>query len=137
MKMNPYLTFAGDCAEAFDFYAEVLGGSVEERMRFGDAPDCDWVTDDWRDKIMHSTLVFQGLVLMGSDAAPQWFQKPQGVSVALEVDSDAEAERIFGAFSQGATVTMDLQETFWASRFAMLVDRFGTPWIINSEKPQD
>ena len=136
MKSNPYLTFAGDCAEAFAFYAEVLGGTISDVLRFGEAPDCDWVTDDWRGKVMHSMFTAPGLVLMGSDAPPPMYEAPKGISVALHVDSDAEAARIYGAFSQGGTVVMELQETFWASRFAMLVDRFGIRWIINSEKPK-
>jgi len=136
MKSNPYLTFAGDCAEAFAFYAEVLGGTISDVLRFGEAPDCDWVTDDWRDKVMHSMFTAPGRGLLGSDAPPPMSQAPKGISVALHVDSDAEAARIYGAFSQGGTVVMELQETFWASRFAMLVDRFGIRWIINSEKPK-
>ena len=137
MKSNPYLTFAGDCAEAFTFYAEVLGGALGGIMTFHQAPDCDWVTDDWRDKVMHGEVTFHGQTLMGTDAPPSMYEKPQGVSVALHVDSDEDATRIYDAFRQGGTVTMELQETFWASRFAMLVDRFGIRWIINCEKPQD
>ncbi|WP_420563201.1 VOC family protein [Thalassobaculum sp.] len=136
MQSNPYLTFAGDCAEAFAHYAEVLGGTINDVLRYGEAPDCDWVTDDWRNKVMHSMFTAPGLVLMGSDAPPQMYEKPQGISVALHVDSDAEATRIYEAFRQGGTVSMELQETFWASRFAMLVDRFGIRWIINCGKPE-
>jgi PhnB protein len=135
MKLNPYLTFAGDCEEAFARYAAILGGTVGGTLRFGQAPDTDWVGADWRDKIMHSAVAFGDQVLMGSDAPPPMYRKPQGTSVALQVDSDAEAERIYAALKEGGTVSMELQETFWASRFAMLEDRFAIRWIINCEKP--
>jgi PhnB protein len=74
-------------------------------------------------------------VLMGSDAPPQYFQPMQGFSVTLVIQDPAEAERVFRALAEGGTVRMDIQETFWAQRFGMLVDRFGTPWMINCERP--
>jgi PhnB protein len=72
-------------------------------------------------------------VLMGSDAPTNCFQKPQGFSVSLVFTDTDEAERIFSALSENGTVQMPIQETFWAARFGMLVDRFGTPWMINCD----
>jgi PhnB protein len=92
MQMTPYLNFAGNCREAFEFYRDVLGGEIT-----------------------------------GSPSA--W--------VALNLDTAAEAERVFAAFSDGAEVHMDLQQTFWAEKFAMLVDRFGTAWIINGNLTEE
>jgi PhnB protein len=74
-------------------------------------------------------------VLMGSDAPPDRYQKTQGTTVALGVDSAEEAERIFHALAENGTVTMPISETFWAVRFGMLNDQFGIPWMINCEKP--
>ena len=91
------------------------------------------VPANWRDKIMHACLVVGDEVLMGSDAPPEHFQQPQGFSVALGVDEPAEAERIFNALADKGTVRMPIQQTFWALRFGMLVDRFGIPWMINCE----
>jgi uncharacterized glyoxalase superfamily protein PhnB len=74
-------------------------------------------------------------VLMGSDAPPQFFSQPQGFSVSISVESTDEAERIFKELADGGTVRMPLQETFWAKRFGMLIDQFGTPWMVNCEQP--
>jgi PhnB protein len=73
-------------------------------------------------------------VLMGSDAPPDRFEKPQGISVSIQTDDPTEAERIFAALADNGLVTMPLQQTFWAIRFGMLVDRFGIPWMINCEQ---
>lgn len=134
MKINPYLTFAGDCEVAFARYADVLGGRIDGLMRYRGAPGGDWVGEDWLDKVMHCAMAFGDQVLMGSDSPPQTYRKPEGVSVALQVDSDAEAERVYAALSEGGTVSMELQETFWASRFAMFEDRFGIKWIVNCSR---
>jgi len=79
-------------------------------------------------------LVFGDNVLMASDAPPGKFQKMQDLSVTLNIKDQAEAERVFNALAEGATVTMPLAETFWAVKFGVLTDRFGTPWMINCEK---
>jgi PhnB protein len=87
------------------------------------------------DKIMHASLIVGDTVLMGSDAPPQFFEKPQGFSVSLVFDDAVEAEQIFNALAENGTVQMPIQETFWAARFGMVVDRFGTPWMINCDLP--
>lgn len=138
MRLSPYLNFNGRCAEAFRFYERVLGGTIEGTMTFGEMPGTEDVPADWpanwRDWVMHTRLVVGDQVLMGSDSPPNQYEKPQGTYVALQVDGPAEAERIFHAFAEGGTVTMPLQETFWAIRFGMVVDRFGTPWSVNCER---
>jgi PhnB protein len=92
------------------------------------------VPSEWRNKILHARLVIGDQVLMGSDAPPEHYQKPQGFSVSIGLKDTAEAERIFHALAEKGTVQMPIQETFWAARFGMLVDQFGTPWMINCEK---
>ena len=134
MHVNPYITFDGQCAEAFRFYESCLGGELF-MMTYGDAPDGAQVPPGNDDRIMHASLKVGDTPLMGSDAPPQWAQKPAGFSVSLAVGTVEEAERVFASLSAGGTVTMPLAETFWAHRFAMFVDRFGTPWMINCEKP--
>lgn len=93
----------------------------------------DQVPADWRDRVINATLVTRGAVLMGGDAPPGQGVPPQGFSVAIQVDEPAEVDRIFNALADGGRVTMPLQTTFWAERFGMLVDRYGTPWIINCQ----
>jgi PhnB protein len=135
MQMNPYLTFDGNCEEAFKAYERVLGGKIIAMMPHEGTPAEAHVPAEWRKKILHARLAFGDNVLMASDAPPGRFQKMQGFSVTLVVKDPAEAERVFNALAEGGTVTMALEETFWAVKFGMLIDRFGTPWMINCEKP--
>ncbi|MFO1152662.1 MAG: VOC family protein [Rhodospirillales bacterium] len=137
MKINPYLMFDGRCAEAFAFYATALGGTVEMMMTFGEAPErCPQTTTEWDDKIIHASLLVGDQRLMGADVPPQYQETPQGFSVSINVEDVGEAERIFGALGEGATITMPMGETFWALRFGMLVDRYGTPWMVNCSRPR-
>lgn len=135
MQLNPYLSFNGQCEAAFKFYAEVLGGKILATMTYGDTPMADQTPADWRGKIAHTRMSVGGTLLMGSDSPPDRFEPMKGVTIALGVDDPAEAERVFHALAAGGAVTMPIQETFWARRFGMLTDRFGTPWMINCEKP--
>ncbi|MBA2670431.1 MAG: VOC family protein [Gemmatimonadetes bacterium] len=134
MQLNPYLNFDGDCEAAFEFYEQCLGGEIVTMQTHGDSPIADEVPSEWRDKILHARLTIGDVVLMGSDSPSEYYQKPQGLYAALQVDDAADAERIFHALAENGTVTMPMQETFWAARFGMLVDRFGTPWMVNCEQ---
>jgi len=131
MKVNPYLFFEGNCREAFQLYAKVLGATIEAMMPHAGTPAEQDVPADWADKIIHASMVIDGQRLMASDAPPGRSQKPQGFYVSLQVATIEEAERIFGELSSGGKITMPLTETFWAQRFGMFVDRFGTPWMLN------
>jgi PhnB protein len=131
MQLSPYLNFAGRCAEAFRFYEQLLGGTIEVMMTHGESPIAGQVPPEQHHYILHASLLIGEQRLLASDAPPQHFRPAQGMHVSLSVDDPAEAERIYAGLAEGATVEMPLGETFWAKRFAMLVDRFGTPWIIN------
>jgi PhnB protein len=131
MKLNAYLLFNGRCEEAFQFYHQVLGGKIEAMIRHAGSPAEAATPVEWRDKIMHARLNVEGAVLMGSDAPPDRYQQAKGFSVAINVEDPKEAERIFHGLAEGGNVGMPIQETFWAARFGMLVDRFGTPWMVN------
>ena len=131
MQSNTYLFFDGECEAAFKFYEQCLGGKIDGMMTYGDAPMSEEIPSEQRDRIMHANLTVGGMVLMGSDTPPHGFKKPQGFSVNLQFDDLVEAERIFQKLAENGTVKMPFQETFWSTRFGMLVDRFGTPWMIN------
>jgi PhnB protein len=135
MKWNPYLGFNGQCEAAFKFYEKVLGGKILMSMKYGESPMAGQTSPDWHNKILHATLAVGDQMLQGADAPPDRYQTPQGISVMLSVDAPTEADRIFKALSEKGTVRMAIQETFWAQRFGMLVDQFGTPWMINCGKP--
>jgi PhnB protein len=136
MQLNPYLMFNGRCEEAFNSYQKILGGEIVAMIPHEGTPAEGGVPPEWRKKIIHARLVSNGMVLMGSDAPPDHQEPMKGFSVALNVKQPAEAERIFNALADQGTVRMPLSETFFAAKFGMLVDKFGTPWMINCEKPQ-
>jgi PhnB protein len=133
MRVNPYLVFDGQCEAAFKFYADCLGGKIEAMLTHGGSPAEAHVPPEWRDKILHARLTVGQDVLMGSDAPPGRFEPPKGFSVTIQLTDPAEAERIFRRLEDGGTVTMPIQQTFWATKFGMLVDRFGTPWMVNCQ----
>ena len=134
MQLNPYLTFDGQCEAAFKFYEKVLGGKIEAMMTYGSSPMAEQTPADWRNKIMHARLTVGEKMLMASDAPPDRREAMKGFSVTISLDDPGQAERIFHALSEKGTVQMPIQQTFWAARFGMLVDQFGTPWMINCEQ---
>jgi len=134
MRLNPHVTFDGQCEAAFKFYEKALGGKIAMMMTYQDSPLGEQMPANWSDKILHATFVWGGHVLQGADAPPGQYQKPQGFSVMLNIDEAAEADRIFHALAEKGEVQLPIQETFWARRFGMLVDQFGTPWTINCGK---
>jgi PhnB protein len=132
MKLNPCLTFNGQCEAAFKFYQQCLGAKIQTIMTWGESPMADKVPAEWRDKIIHSTLIVGETELMGSDAPPDRYEVPRGLSVTIQVDDPTEAETIFHALAENGAIQMPIQQTFWSPRFGMLVDQFGIPWMINS-----
>jgi PhnB protein len=135
MQLNPYLLFNGQCEEAFKFYEQTLGGKIEAMMTHVGTPAEKQVPLEWRDKILHARMTVGNELLMGSDAPPGRYEAPKGFSVSLQLKDVAKAERIFNALAENGKVQMPFQQTFWAARFGMLVDRFGIPWMINCEQP--
>lgn len=134
MKINPYLNFNGNCAEAFQTYAKVLDAKDLQIMKFGDSPMAGQVAANEKNLVVHARFTAGDTTIMGSDSTGARYNKPQGFAVNIGVDTPEEAERIFAALSEGATIGMPIAETFWAKRFGMLTDRFGTHWMVNCEK---
>ena len=131
ITLNPYLFFVGECKAAFEFYARALGGRITAMTTLGESPMAATAPASTHGTIIHARLEIGDQVLTGSDSPAEHFEKPQGFTVTLNVSATADAERVFAALSDGATIRMPLQPTFWAERFGMLVDRYGTPWMIN------
>ena len=131
MPVNAYLEFDGRCEEAFRFYERTLGGKIEAMLPFEGSPAAEQMPAGSRSKILHAMLRIGDSMLMGSDGAPGTYTRPQGFHVCAHFDTAEEAERAFRALAEGGTVTMPIAETFWALRYGMLVDRFGTPWMVN------
>lgn len=137
MEIRNYLLFPkGNCREAMETYAKHLGGELR-LSRFGEAPMCDKMPDSVKELIMHARITKDGdVLLMGSDCPPdQPVQVGDNTSVCVSVKSNEDVERLCTALSEGGTVKMPAQETFWAHRFGMVKDRFGVHWMFNHEKP--
>jgi PhnB protein len=135
MLLSPYLIYNGDCEAAFRFYEKCDVGKIESMRSHAGSPAAADVPPEWLDKILHARLLVGDQVLMASDAPPGRYERPQGFSVMLHFKDPVQAERRFQALAENGTVTMPIQETFWAPRFGMLVDQFGIPWMINCERP--
>lgn len=131
MQMTPYLMFDGDCRAAFEFYRDLLRGEITGVLTYGNSPMSDEMPPESHDQVMHARLIADGAELMGADGPPPDGKPGHSTWVALNLDTAGEAERVYAALAEGAEVYMELQQTFWAEKFGMLVDRFGTAWLIN------
>ena len=135
MQLHTYLNYGGNCEEAFTFYEKHLGGKITMLMRHGEQPGADGASDKIRG-VLHARINLGGTELAGADMAPDHFQPMRSAYLSLTLGSDEEAERVFGLLSDGGDIFMKMQETFFASRFAMLRDRFGTSWMLLNPRPQ-
>ena len=133
MTMRTYVNFAGTCAEAFRFYEKHLGGTISMMMTHGEAPDQSRARPELKNAVLHARISIGGTLLMGADIPNA--EPMRSAYLSLGVDSDAEAERIFSALSDGGQVFMPMQETFFATRFGQLRDRFGINWMVIHERP--
>jgi PhnB protein len=131
-QLNAYLSFDGTCAEAMRFYERTLGAKLEMLMTNRESPIADQMPPGNEDRVIHARLVHADFVLMAGDAmVGQPYEAMKGITLTLSYPTVAEARRVFDGLSAGGTVTMPMQESFWADAFGMLVDRYGTPWIVN------
>ena len=139
MSLNTYLTFDGNCREAFEFYRSVFGGEFAVIQTFGDGPPDMGVPDDEKDRIMHVSLPVGSSVLMGSDSCSSFGGPPtmgDNFSISIAGESREHCDAIFARLSDGGAVKMPMNETFWGAYFGMWTDRFGINWMINYELPQ-
>jgi PhnB protein len=135
MKLHTYLNFGGNCEEAFRFYEKHLGGKILGMMRHADQPDPTNATPGSEKAILYVNMAIGETQLMGSDVPAERFEPMRSVYLSLTVDSSEEAERIFALLTEGGEVFMPMAETFFAFRFGMLRDRFGTSWMVLHQKP--
>ena len=137
-SVNAYLTFEGNCEEAFNHYRSVFGGEFPYVGRFKDMPSETPLSEKDQNKIMHMSLPVGGnTMLMGSDSAGEWGGKTivgNNISLSINTESTEEADRVFNGLSAGGTVTMPLNKTFWGAYFGMFTDKFGINWMVNYDE---
>ncbi|SMC86623.1 VOC family protein [Primorskyibacter flagellatus] len=134
MEPTIYLFFKGNCLKAMNHYAEVLGGKISGVFRNDDAPDPESRMPGGDDMIMNMAMSLGSAFVMASDNTEEMYEKPQGFRISIAPTSREDFDRIYGALAQDAeSVEMAPDETFWAERFAMFTDRYGTPWMLNYE----
>ncbi|MDQ3683154.1 MAG: VOC family protein [Bacteroidota bacterium] len=134
MKLTPYINFNGQCEEALNFYAKVLGGEVKHLSRFEGSPAEDMSAD--KQKILHATFEAGEVAFMASDSGESESASSNGGMVHLtlsDFQSAKELDKVFAALSEGGKITMPLQDAFWGARFGMLIDKFGVNWMFNHE----
>lgn len=130
MKLAIYVNYRGNCEQAFRFYEEHLGGRITGISRHGASPNPS-LPADWKDKVLHARIVIGSTVVMGADIPTA--DPMRSAYLTLTLDTEAEAERLYGLLTEGGEVFMKMAKTPWANRFAMLRDRFGTSWMLLHE----
>ncbi len=133
MTLSCHLHFDGQCEAAFQCYQGILGGEITTLLSFGKSPLAAQLPEDWQARILHANLQLGELSLLGSDAFPGTYQRPQGFAVTLGIANHAKAARAFEALADGGQIQMPFQATFWTPGFGVLVDRFGIPWEVNCD----
>ena len=139
--VNPYLTFNGNCEEAFNFYKSVFGGEFRQISKFGDMPPMPGheIPEDEKKRILHVSLpISKETILMGSDSNLRMgaVNIGQHLSLSVGVDTKEDADKIFNGLAAGGKVTMPIADMFWGAYFGMLVDKFGFIWIVNYDYPK-
>ena len=135
MKLFTYLNYGGNCEQAFRFYEQHLGGKVSMMLKHGEMANGGSAAPDLKNTILHARITLGETELLGSDVPPDRFQPMRSAYLSLIVDSNEEAERIYALLSDGGEIFMPMEETFFAFRFAMLRDKFGTSWMLLHECP--
>ncbi len=135
MKLSTYLNYGGNCAEAFRFYEQHLGGKITSIFTWSEQPDTSNVPPGWEKAVLHARMELGGMELMGADIPGDRFQPMRSAYISIAVDSAEEAERIHALLAEGGQIFMPMEETFFAARFSMLRDKFGTSWMIINERP--
>jgi PhnB protein len=130
MQVQPYLFFDGSCEEAIEFYKKALGAELATLMRYKDGPEPSMCPPGSENKVMHASFRIGDTSVMASDGRNTGKPVFQGFSLTIAAKSDGEAEKLFAALGDGGQVQMPLTKTFFSSRFGMVADRFGVPWMI-------
>jgi PhnB protein len=136
MKLHVYLNYGGNCEQAFRFYEKHLGGKIMMISRHEDQPHQENVPANWKNAVLHARIEIGDAVVMGADIPPDRFKPMRSAYLTILADSADHAERLYDLLGDGGEIFMKMEETFFASRFAMLRDRFGTSWMLLHERAE-
>ncbi|WP_312343509.1 VOC family protein [Chryseobacterium binzhouense] len=140
--VNVYLTFNGNCRQAFEFYQSVFGGEIPYMGTFGDMPPVEGkeMPEEEKNKVMHVCLpISNETMLMGSDTGGEWasqFKEGNNYAISINTDTRDEADKLFNGLSNGGNITMPMVDTFWGAYFGMFTDKFGINWMVNYDDPE-
>jgi PhnB protein len=134
MRLDVYLNYPGNCREAFQFYEQNLGAKITMLMTHGAGPNAANVSPEQRNHVLHARLELAGTVVMGADIPNS--EPMRSAYLTLSSDTAEDAERVYALLSNGGQIFMKMEKTFFANRFAMLRDKFGTSWMLLHETPQ-
>jgi len=135
--LDPYITFKGNCEEAFNYYKSIFGGEFSMLSRFSEMPPQEGIElpKEALDKIMHVSLpISEESVLMGSDSGGEWAPETvvgNNITLSITAESKEQADQFFSSLSEGGKVTMPIETTFWGSYFGMCIDKFDINWMIS------
>jgi len=133
VKIYTYLNYGGNCRQAFEFYAEHLGGKITMITTHGEQPGAEKVPPEWKNAVLHARIEIGDTILLAADIPPDRFQPMRSAYLTMMTDSVDEAERVYALLTQEGQIFMAMEETFFAKRFAMFRDRFGTSWMLLHE----
>ena len=131
VRTSFHIHYKGQCEQAFEYYAEVLGAEIGTMLRFCDSPAADSVPDTWRDKIVHANLNLNGVEIAGDDTLPEQYKKPEGFYILLQFDDEESTKSAFESLSDNGAVLLPIQKTFWSSCYGIVTDQFGVSWKLN------
>ncbi len=131
MSLSFHINFNGNCREAFEYYAENLGGTIGKMLAFKDSPAGSQVSADWQEKIVHANIAIHNVELAGADLSPEQYQQPTGFCLLLCFPTAKDVDTTYDKLAKGGQTILAPQKTFWSSRYAIVVDKFGVPWKFN------
>lgn len=134
MKLNPYLTFNGNCEQALKFYADVLDGEITILMRFSETPPGTFkVPETAKNLVMHATLVFKGNTILASDTIEEEVNG-DNISMSISVEDNEDSVAVFNSLLEGGQRIMPFSDVFWGGKFGMLIDKFGIKWMVSGPR---
>jgi len=132
MNISIHISFKGQCEEAFRYYEKHLGGVIDGLYKFKDTPASKTAPSEWQDKIVHGGVLIGNVEIAGADVVPEQYEQPKAFSLLLRLASESDVRSKFEVLADGGEVIMPPQKTFWSPCYAVVVDRFGVPWDLNS-----